>query len=150
MSVNINSVHALLEPDEPDYVKAAELGPDAIPYLKQIIDGPDTMLASKAAYLASLIKSEKSVSVLEAAATSQEPIVRIAAASGLSNLSEKDADRLSDLFIEDKDVGVRKVTIKSVSKFKSHVFIEKVQKLAQSDPQPFLRDLASRTVAAMR
>jgi hypothetical protein len=48
MSITMNAVRAHLDPDEPDYTKAAELGPDAIPYLEEIVNGTDTMLASKA------------------------------------------------------------------------------------------------------
>ena len=54
MSVTMKDVRTQLEPDEPDYAKAAQLGADAIPYLKELVNGPDTMLASKAAYLAVL------------------------------------------------------------------------------------------------
>ena len=75
------------------------------------------MLASKAVYLASLIIDDKSVSLLEGAARSQEPIVRIAVASGLRNLSEQDANRVSDLLVGDNDVGIRKVMLKSISNF---------------------------------
>jgi HEAT repeat protein len=150
MPLTIETVRAELAPDEPDYSKAAELGQDAIPYLKQILDGSDTMLASKATYLASLIRSEESLALLEAAAKNREPIIRIAAASGLHNLSEHDVTRVSNLLIEDKDVGVRKVTLKSISNFRSSTLIEKVQKLAERDPEPFLRDLAANTLAAMK
>jgi HEAT repeat protein len=150
MSITMNAVRAKLDPDEPDYAKAAELGPDAIPYLEEIVNGTDTMLASKAAYLASLIKSDKSVSLLETAASNREPIVRIAAASGLRNLSEEDANRVSDPLIEDKDVGVRKVTLKSISNFNSPALVAKVQKLSEKDPEQFIRDLASTTISKMR
>lgn len=146
MSITMKDVRTRLEPDEPDYAKAAQLGPDAIPYLNELINGDDIMLASKAAYLASLIKSENSISVLESAARNPEPIVRVAAASGLRNLSEENADRVSNLLIEDHDIGVRKVTVKSISQFRSPALIAKVRKLANEDPEPFMRDLASRTI----
>ncbi|HLB70695.1 MAG: HEAT repeat domain-containing protein [Candidatus Methanoperedens sp.] len=149
MSINMKDVRAQLDPDEPDYAEAAKLGPDAIPFLKELVNGKDTMLASKAAYLASLIKSDRSVSVLEAAAGSREPVVRIAAASGIRNLSEQDASRVSDLLIEDQDTGVRKVTLKSISNFRSPGLVAKVKKLADKDPEPFIRDLASSTVRRM-
>lgn len=150
MSVTMKDVRTQLEPDEPDYAKAAQLGADAIPYLKELVNGPDTMLASKAAYLASLIKTDNSISVLENAARSPQPIVRVAAASGLSNLSEENADRVSNLLIEDRDAGVRKVTLKSISQFQSPALIDKVRKLANEDPESFIRDLASRTIADLR
>lgn len=146
----MNDVLAHLEPDEPNYAQAAKLGPDALPYLKEIIDKPDVMLASKAAYLVSLIKSDKSISILEHAARNKEPIVRIAVASGIRNISERDANILLDKFIEDKDVGVRKVTLKSVAKFKSDLISSKVQKLLESDPEPSIRELASNVIETMK
>jgi HEAT repeat protein len=150
MSVTMKDVRTHLEPDEPDYAKAAQLGADAIPYLKELVNGPDTMLASKAAYLASVIKTDNSISVLENAASSPEAIVRVAAASGLRNLSEENANRVSSLLIEDRDAGVRKVTLKSISQFQSPALIDKVRKLASEDPESFIRDLASRTIADTR
>jgi hypothetical protein len=48
-------VRAALEPEEPDYAAAAQLGP-AVPHLQTLIQGDDPMLASKASYLASLIQ----------------------------------------------------------------------------------------------
>ena len=146
MSITMRDVRTQLQPDEPDYAKAAQLGTDAIPYLQELVNGDDIMLASKAAYLASLIKNENSISVLESAARSPQPIVRVAVASGIRNLSEENADRVSNLLIEDNDVGVRKVTVKSISQFGSPALIAKVRKLANEDPEPFMRDLASRTI----
>jgi hypothetical protein len=150
MSITMKDVRTQLEPDEPDYAKAAQLGPNAIPYLKELVNGEDIMLASKAAYLASLIKNENSISILENAARNSQPVVRVAVASGLRNLSEENADRVSNLLIEDRDVGVRKVTVKSISQFRSPALIAKVRKLAREDPESFLRDLASRTIEDIR
>jgi len=150
MSVTMNDVLAYLEPDEPNYAQAAKLGQDALPYLKEIIDKPEVILASKAAYLVSLIKSDKSISILEHAARNNEPIVRIAVASGIRNISERDANILLDEFIEDEDVGVRKVTLKSVAKFKSDLIASKVQKLQESDPEPSIRELASNVIEKMK
>jgi HEAT repeat protein len=150
MPTNMNEVLAYLEPDEPNYAQAAKLGPDALPYLKEIIDKQDVMLASKAAYLVSLIKSDESISILEYAALNKNPTIRLAVASGIRNISEKDANMLLDKFIEDKDVGVRKVTLKSVSKFKSNSIVSKVQKLLESDPEPSIRKLASDVIETMK
>ena len=146
----MNEVLAYLEPDEPNYPQAAKLGPDALPYLKEIIDKQDVMLASKAAYLVSLIKSEESLPILEYAALNKNPTIRVAVASGIRNISEKDANMLLDKFIEDKDVGVRKVTLKSVAKFKSNSIVSKVQKLLESDPEPSIRKLASDVIETMK
>lgn len=150
MSVTMKDVRAQLDREEPDYEEASRLGPDAVPYLSELVNGPDAMLASKAAYLASLIKSERSNSVLEKAIRSPEPIIRIAAASGIRNLSEQDASKILDLFVEDKDLGVRKVALKSISGFKSPTLAAKVKTLADKDPDPFIRNLALSMESKMR
>ena len=78
MVVTMKQVRNELDPDEPDYVKAAKLGEEALPYLEEIVKTGDALLASKAAYLASLIPDEKSVTVLETASKSNFPEVRAA------------------------------------------------------------------------
>lgn len=51
MSITMNDVRALLDPDEVDYSEAQKLGPEAIPFLMELVQGGDLGLASKAAYL---------------------------------------------------------------------------------------------------
>ena len=52
MAVDMEQVRAALEPEEPDYPRAAKsLGADALPHLERIITGDQTGLAAKAAYL---------------------------------------------------------------------------------------------------
>lgn len=150
MAITMQDVRAALTPDEVDYSEAQKLGPEAIPFLKELVQGGDLNLASKAAYLASLISSERSMEVLEAAAASQEPVVRVAAASGIRNLSETHAERVVEQLRDDADAGVRKVTLKSVSTFRSPRLAAHVQKIAEEDPESFVRDLAANTVAKMR
>jgi HEAT repeat protein len=150
MSVTMEQVLSYLGPEEPNYVEAAKLGPNALPFLKEIINRSDVMLASKAAYLVSLIKSDESVSILEHTAQNKDPIIRIAVASGIRNLSDKDAGVLLDRFIQDKDNGVRQVTLKSVAKFKSDLIKSKVQKFIESDPESAIRELASSVKEAMK
>jgi HEAT repeats len=109
MAVTMKQVRAALDPEEPDYAKAAQLGPDALPHLEKLVNSGDTMLASKAAYLAGLIKAPKSAEVVATAAQSSDPAVRVAAAATASNLAPSAAsDVLVDL-VADPDPGVRKV-----------------------------------------
>ncbi len=150
MPITMQSVRARLDPDEPDYAEARNLGPEAVPLLLELVQGEDAGLASKAAYLASMIVSDRSRAVLEAAATSKLAVVRVAAASGIRNLPEADAERVMELMRTDPDVGVRKVILKSVARFTSPQIAAKVQAMAERDPEPFVRDLAASTVKLMR
>ena len=145
MPITLQNVKSELEPDELDYPAIAQkLGAEAIPYLKQLVDSPDPMTASKATYLASLIKNENAVAVLKHAATHAEPTVRVAAASGIRNLAETDADSLSDILIQDKDVGVRKTTLNSMSHIKSKKLTAKAKIVSEKDPEPLIREIANK------
>src|SRR5437867_4118299 len=87
MPVTLEQVRAALDPEEPDYPKAARiLGPEALPHLERLIASDHPMLASKAAYLAGLIGTERSAEVLRRAARSGDVRVRIAAAAAAGNL----------------------------------------------------------------
>src|SRR4030095_13167114 len=94
MPTTMEDVLAVLTQDEVDYARAQQLGPEAVPFLDQLVRGPDLNLASKAGYLARLIESDRSTEVLAAAAARPEPVVRVAAASGVRNLKEAQAERL--------------------------------------------------------
>jgi HEAT repeat protein len=146
MAITMKDVRKWLDPDEVDYVNAKKLGPAALPHLLELVQGGDLGLASKATYLASLIKGEGSSEVLEIAAGSKEPILRVAAASGIRNLSAGQALKVVDLLMNDPDAGVRKVLLKSAARFRSRQMVTKLTHLAKSDPEPFVRDLAASTV----
>ncbi|MGM9473746.1 hypothetical protein ACS5PJ_17300 [Pseudarthrobacter sp. YS3] len=114
MSVTMEAVLEVLEPDEPKYDKAASLGPDALPHLRTLVEGDDPMLAAKAAYAASLLEGDQGKDVVAAAAHSETASVRVAAAAAANNLpSDSAAEVLMDL-VDDSDQGVRKVALSAV------------------------------------
>ena len=146
MAVTMKDVRAELDREEPKYEEAARLGSEALPFLEELVKGQDVMLASKAAYLASMIKGDRSAKILIEAASHPDAVVRVAAASGLRNLSEHDAGRVLDKLAADGDQGVRKVAVKSVAGFRSPEMVARVQRIAEKDPEPFIREIASRSV----
>jgi HEAT repeat protein len=150
MAITMKDVRAWLDADEVDYKKAKRLGSAAIPFLMELVQGGDLGLASKATYLASLIKSEQSAAVLETAVARNEPVLRVAAASGIRNLPEVQAERVLDLLINDPDVGIRKVTLKSADRFRSSSVLAKLQQMAETDPETFVRELAASTLKKMK
>ena len=149
MAVSMKQVRAALEQEEPDYNDAAKLGPDALPHLGRLVRGDDAMLASKAAYLAGLIDSDKSSAVLDQAAQSDEPAVRVAAASGAQHLSA-DAPELFERLLSDDDAGVRRSALKSVGSAKPKGVKDKVNQLASGDATEHVRDLARKTARELR
>jgi len=149
MPITMKDVRTWLDAEEVDYNKAKTLGAAALPFLMELVQGGDLGLASKATYLTSLIKSPKSAAVLAKAAARSEPVVRVAAASAIRNLSEVQAGKLLDLLKDDPDAGIRKVMLKSAERLRSPKVAAKVQRMAKADPEPFVRELAASTVASM-
>ena len=145
MPVTIQDVLARIDLDEIDYpAAAAELGPDALPLLQELVDGGDPMLASKAVYLASVISGPGSARVVQRAAQHPDARVRVAAAAGLRNLPEQEAESHVDELLQDSDVGVRKVALTSAAAFDSPAMTTRIQRLAAHDPEAAMRDLAKR------
>ena len=150
MPVTMEQVRKALDPDEPDYSKAATLGPGALPHLQTLVLGDDEMLASKAAYLAGLIRDEKSLRVIETATSSKSDLVRLAAAGTARNLAEPHASRVLLLLISDADSGVRMAVLESIGKRPTKELVEQVKRLSQNDPDREVRNLAAHVLLGLK
>ena len=67
------------------------------------------MLASKAAYAASLLEGATGQEVVRVAARSDDPVVRVAAAAAARNLPAQSARAVLTELATDEDPGIRKV-----------------------------------------
>jgi HEAT repeat protein len=143
MTVTMVQVRAALDPEEPDYEQAAQLGPEAIPHLEELVGETDALLASKAAYTASLIEDPRSADILRKAAASDRAEVRSAAAGGASNLSPSAASDVLQPLLTDRDVSVRKVALKSVPEEAPSGLQATIQSLSEADSNPAIRELSS-------
>jgi HEAT repeat protein len=131
MAVTMEEVRAELERDEPSYARAAGLGPDAIPHLEELAKGDDTMLATKAVYLAGLIQDERAAKLVEEAASADDPRVRVAAAATAKNVDTERASGVLVPLLADKDPGVQKVALKSVPSEATDELRRAVEKVAE-------------------
>ena len=139
-----------LDREEPDYEAAASaLGPEALPELSRLVAEADVLTASKATHLASLIESPAANGVVEAAAGHPDPVVRVAAAAAVRNLTRQagglEAARVADApggaldrLLQDTDPGVRKFALKSAA----DLGLEHRVEAARTDPEEFLRRMA--------
>jgi HEAT repeat protein len=149
MPVTMEQVRAFLDPEEPDYQQAAQLGTEALPHLEELVEETDALLASKAAYMASLIEDPHSADILRRAAASDRAEVRAAAAGGASNLSPSAASNVLQPLLTDRDVSVRKVALKSVPEEAPSGLRATVQSLSEADSNPAIRELSNRVAARL-
>lgn len=147
MTITMSDVRSHLDRDEVDYQAAAGMGPEALPYLHELVTGDDPMLASKATYLASLIPGAQQTQIIRTAARAADPVIRVAAASCMANLDESEADAVADALLDDDDLGVRKFAIRSVAQFQSDSMLARLRQAADHDPSELLRDIATREVS---
>ena len=144
MTVTMEQVRAALDPEEPDYQQASQLGPEALPHLEELVGETDALLASKATYMASLIEDPHSADILRRASASDRAEVRSAAAGGASNLPPDAASEVLEPLLNDRDVSVRKVALKSVPEEAPSELRETVASLSEADSNPAIRELSSR------
>jgi hypothetical protein len=139
MAVTMEQVRAALDADEPDYPAAARhYGPEAAPLLAQLVREADPLLASKAAYLASLL-GDAAANVVAAAAEHVDPVVRVASAAAAGNLSAKAAEPALDTLLDDPDVGVRKAALRATGPDATALVKDHVVSRARSETDPVLR-----------
>lgn len=147
MPITLEELRALLSSDEPDYAAIAQLlDPTAVTHLQTLARGPDVMLATKAVYAASLVPGPQSEAVVAEAADSSQPLIRIASASALANLPETSRNRVAEQLIDDADVSVKKLVIKSLSGPVTPRLRDRLDQLASAGETPMIRQLAQDTL----
>ena len=149
MAITMQQVLARLDTDEPDYPALATLGAEAMPHLAVLVRDDDPGIASKAAYLASLIDTDDSVNVVETAASSPHETVRVAAAAGLRNLAPTRAATAAGRLLDDDDAGVRKQALRAVADMGISNLESKMKSMASDDPEQGLRQMAKQGLQRM-
>jgi hypothetical protein len=141
-----------LRQDELDYAGGAKkFGPNALPFLQELIDSNDEMLATKAAYLAGYIGGAGSQGLLKAAVSNKFSTVRIAAAFSAQSQDTKTATDILSAALDDNDPGVVKLAMKSVaSKNLGTALKAKLQAVAKRAPTEDLKLSAAEMVKNIR
>jgi len=149
MPITIQDVINQLDREEPDYTQAARLGAEALPFLRQLVQGNNLALASKAAFLAGQIGGQGSLQVLEVAAHHSDPIVRVAAAASAKNVTEL-SSTLANTFLNDTDPGVRKWGLRTLEVAHPQGIRPSVENIMNVDPDPALRELARKVIDRLK
>jgi HEAT repeat protein len=141
----------MLEAEEPNYALAATVGPEVVPHLETLANGPDESLAARAIAFASRTEDPRAAELVRRAATSSSVRIRIQAAHGARHLHEANATAVLTTLLDDPDAGVRSVAIKSVATAFAAGglppdLVSPLAHLAEHDPEPFIRELSTKTL----
>ena len=129
-----------------DYRKAAKLGKAALPHLRAIVEGDDWVLATKAVYLSGLLNEDESVPIIEQAAKSRRPALRIAAASAAAHLDPERAEPVLKRLLKSGVMGICKWAIRAVASAGTDELFEIVDELRRKDEDAELQALARETL----
>ncbi len=141
MPVTIEDVLNQLDREEPDYSQASRLGPDALPFIRRLVQGSNIGLASKAAFLAGQIAGKGALPILRLAARHPDPVVRVAAAASVRHSSGL-SPTLANAFLNDTDPGVRKWGLRAVEIKQPRGVKTSVARIMNGDIDPMLREQA--------
>jgi HEAT repeat protein len=149
--MNLDEVRAMLDVDEPDYPGfLRRLDAEDVASLRALVSEDEPRIASKAAYLASLLPEAGSAAVVDLAGQSRHPVVRVAAASGLAALDAASARPIAQRLLTDVDPGVRARAMRSVISLDDEGLRADVARRATDDDHPDVRALAADLTAEPR
>ena len=149
MAIGTDEIRALLLRFEPDYSEFERFGAEAVPALTELVRDSDPLIASKAAYAASMTRSADAAPVLERAAAHPEPTVRAATASGAVNLAADEAVApIVVRLLGDDDPSVRAKAARPASIVPGAQ--EELTRLAKEDPDESVRAVAERALTVER
>jgi HEAT repeat protein len=144
MPVTMKAVRAVLDPEEPDYAKAAQLGPEALPLLRELILGPDQMMASKAASAAAAIGGAGAADVLAEGVRSPNAAVRVSAVAAAGMMGGPEAEALLLNSLGDGDSGVRRQVLRAVAARPSAAVAARLREVGRTDQEAGVRAEARR------
>jgi HEAT repeat protein len=137
-----------LTSEEPDYDKAIQLGATILPELGNFIEKNEPQFAPRVTYLAGMLASQspnalpKIIELLNKAAHSTLPTVRVAAAATTQHLPTEYAVPLLLMLINDDDLSVRKFAMMSSPSDSPLELVERIEEHAQTEQLSEMRALA--------
>lgn len=115
MTMNMQEIRSRLSSIEGDAQMYVDLGPDEVPLLVELLDDEEAWLASRAVYALTRIATPEALAAVEAASDSGRHELRVAVAASANLLPSKAADRVLAKLLQDREVGVRKFAVESVT-----------------------------------
>jgi hypothetical protein len=144
MAISEKDLLLALGNEEPRYLEILpKLDEKAIAILSVLSKGNDTMMATKAIFLAGLSKTLSGAVIVETASKSAVKLKRIAAASAMEHLPEEKREKIALKLIDDADISIQKLVIRATGNSKSVKLKEKFTRLSKESPSGYIRELIS-------
>lgn len=117
--------------------------------IESLLTNPDTRTRANAVTLISLIDAASFWRVLPRVLQDPEHLVRLQAARSLENFSDAEIQNHIEMvasLLSDLDAGVRKFAVRTAARVTSAIIRQTLERMAQSDDEPFVRNEAARAL----
>ncbi len=142
MPMTLDQLRRQLSAIEPEDAMYAEIGPTEILLLQQLLTDPEPWMSARAIYALSRIANEGAVAAIQGAITDSRPEVRVAIAASAANLAVSYSNVILAKLLGDKDIGVRKFAVQSITVASDPAIHTKLQSIEAQDPVSQIRDQA--------
>jgi HEAT repeat protein len=115
MVMSMQEIRSRLSSIEGDTQMYVDLGSEEVPLLVELLDDEEAWMASRAVYALARIATPEAVAAVESAGDSGRDEVRVAVAASSSVLPSEASDRVLTKLLHDREVGVRKYAVESVT-----------------------------------
>lgn len=135
-----------IEPDEGTY---EGIGPEEVGLLRELLDHEEAWLAARAVHALSRIDAGDARDAVRAATASPRMEVRVAVASAAETLHPELSDEVLSTLLEDANIGVRKIAVKSVSGRNGEAVKLRIRDMVTEERDPRLREIAEEQAKAI-
>ena len=115
MAMSMQELRSRLSSIEGDAQMYVGLGHDEVPLLVELLNDEEGWMASRAVYALARIATPEALAAVEEAGDSRRHEVRVAVAVSANVLPSDAADRVLTKLLRDREVGVRKFAVESVT-----------------------------------
>jgi HEAT repeat protein len=131
------------------YARIAELGPGAAPALAKIIRerSHGTKFTQRAVLALGAVGGAPEAALLEALLGDPEPRIRIGAVTALRDIGTTGHVPAVEALLADPEPAVRKEAVKTLAQLGGPHGIEALRRVAENDPEGFLREQAGQAAA---
>jgi len=143
MALTTAELTLLLGNEEPNYAEiAAKAGNTSTAAVAELAQSKDTMMATKATYLASLLNDPEGAKIVEKASRSSNQLLRLASASALVNLPEITRNKIAERLVDTDDISLQKLSLAAIQGKTSAKLRKRVDELSTGSDSEVIRNLS--------
>ena len=143
----VRQILSMIEPTEESFSKSSA---EDLPHLQRMLHDPEPWRAARAVHAASRLGSVGATELVRSASTDTRREVRAAAATAAQRMSPEIGNQILETLLDDNDLSVKKLAIKSVGRNASPALLKKLQAISEREVDTNIKQLAGKQLLVAR